>query len=635
MAAKEAGRGINRVLITGVFWRLLTIEAILLVGSVVYRAWWEGGQGMDLFFYALRIILLVALILIFMQVTLTRFLGKTIIRPLEEIVEGNRRAREDPAAAVDLAVDEDAPHEIRDIMTTRREMLRSILEAKAAAEAANQAKSDFLASMSHEIRTPMNAVVGMTDLTLQTDLTSEQRDNLEVVQDSARHLLMIVNDILDLSKIEAGRVELEDIDFDLHATVKAVARTFDLQMERKGLDLAVSLSPRTPQYVRGDPLRLRQILVNLIGNAIKFTDRGGVFVEAEPGHGANMVQFSVRDTGVGIPPDKLDVVFESFSQADASTTRRYGGTGLGLAICKQLCELMGGSIRVESRPGQGSVFSFTAVLPPGNAETVQKAEAPRVCPEGGARIKLRVLLVEDNPVNVKVGLSLLDRMGHRTVAASDGRQALEKLRAEEFDLVLMDLEMPVMGGLEAVRRIREGEAGDDRRRVPVIAMTAHALGEVRRMVAEQGFDDYLTKPVDFYELAAMIDRVSLEGRGTGEQRPAAEEPAAGVDRRTAVRRLGGDEELFNELYAIFAAELPERSSRIVRALGENDFLSLGLQAHTLRSGADTVGAVGLSRVAAELEAAARDRDLDRARLVYSRMQPLLSHAGLSTGALEA
>ncbi len=485
----------------------------------------------------------------------------------------------------------------------------ALKRAKRDAEAASRAKSEFLANMSHEIRTPMNAILGMIDLTLMGELGQEQRENLLTAKESSRHLLGIINDILDLAKIEAGKLQLELEDFDLPAVAETIRRIFAGQAENRGIQLAAKVSPRAGRCLRGDAARLRQVLVNLVGNALKFTEAGSVTLAVEPADGEpGRLRFSVADTGRGIAPDKLQAIFESFSQAGPADARRFGGTGLGLAISKRLVEAMGGEIGVESRLGEGSEFFFTLSLEPGDAGRARAGLGPASAAPPSPERPLAVLVVEDNPVNAKVAAKFLERMGHRARVAADGRRALAVLAAEPFDLVLMDVEMPEMDGYEATRRIRQGRAGEAARELPVIAMTAHAMSENRERARRAGMSDYITKPVDFARLGEVLERHVPGGRGrpAAAAEPGPDRPAA-LDREDAISRLGGDAGLWAELCELFDESLRERMEAIERCLAGEDWERLAIEAHSLVGSGQAIGAQALAEVAKHLEKAARGR----------------------------
>ncbi len=519
-------------------------------------------------------------------------------------------------------------------ITYRKALERDLCAAKEAAEQASQAKSRFLADVSHEIRTPMNAVIGIADVLTRTSLSDDQLEYVRTMREAAGHLLDLLNDILDLSKIEADKLDLQEADFDPGQVIESVIKTFSLAAREKGIGLTMGQAPGTPALVHGDARRLRQILSNLVGNAVKFTDEGGVILSFTrdaplPGDDEKTVRlrFSVRDTGIGMSREMLPHIFDDFTQAHPERGEKCGGTGLGLAISRKLARKLGGDITAESQPGQGSVLTARATFrmaAPENLrmpapEAVRSKAFPAPRPQPG-----RILLVEDNPVNVKVAELHLKKMGHAVTVAATGPQALDFLTREPFDVVLMDVELPGMDGIEVTRRIRSGEAGPKRAQTPIVAMTAHVLDNIRQRCIATGMNDYVAKPVNFFELEALIEHLLAQRfPATGSAKPG-DIPPLLFDKDLAMRRLGIDTDTFAPIFQAAVDEFRERLDDLLRAMQHDDLPQVRTHAHTLKSICGTIGFAAGQTLLEGISESARNNDPKRAREEASKLAGLFS-----------
>ncbi|KHK00836.1 PAS domain-containing protein [Desulfovibrio sp. TomC] len=511
---------------------------------------------------------------------------------------------------------------VRDV-TAGKKLEAELAAALERAEAASQAKGAFLANMSHEIRTPLNAVLGYVQLMLRDRLEPSQRQRLAVVEESASTLLSIINDILDYSKIEAGRLEIKAESFDLPRCLDAVVKEQEVLARDKGLALALELGPDLPGTVRGDGLRLRQILRNLVNNAVKYTERGSVVLRASllersqsPGSLGQRVglRFAVVDTGVGIPGDQLASIFDSFTQVDGGLTKRQAGTGLGLAICRRLAGLLGGGVFVDSTPGKGSVFWLECpfeVLPAagGRVGFDPFAAVRREMPPS-----LRILLVEDNRVNRIFASDLLESRGHEVVLAENGRVALDYLAAHAVDVVLMDIQMPVMDGLAATRAIRAGHMDIDPG-LPVVGLSAYAMDQERERFLAAGFDDYIIKPIDveiFFSVVAKV--LARRGRAPVGGNPCDLARLGGIiDTDALVAQYRGKAGLLSRVGREFVSSVPEQLSALGGAMQAGDLVACERVAHTLKGNAAMFGAGTMRDLAAEAEQAAASGDVARVK----------------------
>lgn len=517
-------------------------------------------------------------------------------------------------------------------VTERENTARYNKQAKIKAEESAQLKSDFLASMSHEIRTPMNGIMGMLSLLLNSQLNKEQRHHASLANSSADSLLSIINDILDFSKIEAGKLDIEPIEFDLLSELGEIVDSMAVKAQEKGIELILDTKGIKIQRALGDTGRIRQILINLLGNAIKFTESGSIVIQAMLEMQSDNLLFicSVQDNGIGIEQNRLPLIFNSFTQADASTTRKFGGTGLGLAICKQLVELMGGNISVDSSVGLGSTFSFNLILgkviqtdvisptvrPLATSDSVRGQN--KVSHQPAINERVRILLVEDNYTNQVLAEALLNNMGYPVDIVEDGEQALAALNETheiiKYELILMDCQMPVMDGFEATQKIRNGDASENYKEIPIVAMTANAIKGDREACLSIGMSDYISKPVDASILQEKLLMWLPERASENEvKQPQSTTsiPSVCWDYEQFLARLSGHEDLLYSVVEAFLADTPILIKKLERAVFQQDLEQIMQIAHTLKGCCGNISAQALTDATSNIELAAQEESCDK------------------------
>ena len=504
------------------------------------------------------------------------------------------------------------------------------------AERANRTKSLFLANMSHDMRTPLNGIMGMTELMQRKGLRKDQTRYADMVRHSAWSLMEIITDITDYSRLESGRLELSETTFDVRTLLDDALGIFRFETANKGLTLTGSVDDSVPPLLVGDAFRLKQVITNLVGNAVKFTRRGRVAVRVraeamDDRPDGVRLRVEVEDTGIGIPEAEQNRIFESFRQVDDSYAKTHEGTGLGLAICRQLVTMMGGRIAVSSKEGVGSIFSFDAILAAPD-ETEAEAEAAVQTPTPAPTVSpKRTLVVEDNPLNQTFAREILEDAGHSVTLAGNGREALEALQRNAFDIVFMDVQMPEMDGLEAVRRIRSGEAGEPARTVRIVAATAFAVPGDRDKCLEAGMDGYVVKPLRSEDLlAALADEQSVGSAEESDMKDATD-PQDVIDMEDALARLGGKRELFDRLAATFIDDARSKLAALNQSVADGDMVEVLRLAHGLKNSAGMIAAAEMAEAARDLETAVREERLTEVPELHDRVN---ARAVQATAAVE-
>ncbi len=596
------------------------------VGTIVLQSDTSALQA--IYFRLLLVIGGILIATLLLSFLLSKILDRYISRPVLALADTmSAICREDNYS---LRAARNSEDEIGVLVTGVNSMLDNLelrdaqlLEAKQEAEDANRAKSRFLAQMSHEIRTPMNGVLGLAALLLKTELDKEQKTFVQTIYRSGEALLQLINDILDFSKIEAGKLVLEKVHFNLRGLAEETVELFSNTASEKNVNLSCFVQPALPEYVVGDPGRLRQILMNLLGNALKFTRNGDValtiFPEETDTTGVAHLRFEVSDSGIGISREKQQKIFAAFSQADGSTTRKFGGTGLGLAICRQLVQLMGGTIGVTSEEGQGSVFRFTIRLAVGRAEAAVSSTENAASAEKLQGFSGTVLVVEDNVTNRIVARGMLENIGLKVDMAENGEQAVAASEKISYDLIFMDCQMPVMDGYQATGIIRQRENEHGAARTPIIALTAHAMKGDREQCLAVGMDDYLAKPFTEQQLCAVLEKW-LPQQCTDTRKNETKEivtdnsPVSAVDPSVLesyrAYQQEGEPDIVARLVDIFLKNSPEVLEEMSKACKEREVEQLWKLAHSFKSSSATVGAVRLASLCEDMEMRGRNNQLE-------------------------